>query len=112
MSLLPDKEGQHPRALLLFTKIAVVGFAASLAVGHSWPYVGLHRWLLAFALGALHPRFGWLVPMTLVGVLIGVALPFPGRANWDPSDDFGWISSLVVFGFIVGFVAERMAQRE
>ena len=58
---------------------------------------------------ALHPRFGWLVPLTLGGVYLGLASP--DRVNWDPTQDYAQIQCCVALGFAAGYIADLLARR-
>ena len=108
---MPEQPAKsHPRALLLFCKLAIFGFAIYFVSGNFWPYIGLYRALFLMAIVSLHPRFGWLVAMTLAGVYLGLASP--DRVNWDPTQDYDQIQFCVAFGVVAGFIADWVAQRE
>ena len=108
---MPEQPAKpHPRALLLFFKLTIIGFGLYFVSGNFWPYIGLYRALFVVAIVSLHPRFRWLVVMTLGGVYLGLASP--DRVNWDPTQDYDQIQFCVALGVVAGFIADWVAQRE
>ena len=101
---------EHPRALLFFAKVAVAGYALYLCAYGTWIYIPIHRVMALFSVIVLLPKFGWVLPATLAGVLASLSLP--KHVNWDPSDDFGTIATQTMIAFVLGCLFDWISNRQ
>ena len=100
---------KRPQALLLFAKIAVVAFALFLCAYGTWVYLPIHRLMALISLIVLLPRFGWVLPTTISGVLFSLSMP--KHVNWNPSYDVATIAVLTTGAFLTGCVFDCIANR-
>jgi len=97
-----DKDREHPRPLLLFTKLTIVGTALFYCSNQSPVTLPLFRVLAGISVIVLLPRFGWLVPITLASMLFSLPVHEP--------DNFLTIGSVTAGGFVLGCVFDYLAK--
>ncbi len=72
-------------------------------------YLPIYRLFAVISIIVLLPKFGWVIPTTIHGLLI--SLSFPKHVNWDPSDDFGTITALTTVAFVLGCMFDYLSNR-